>query len=66
MSNQLQKFKDSLAVAAFGTTKVAVQQEGLCIDCKQPALAKCYSAAGRKEYLISGMCEACFDAMFAE
>jgi len=40
--------------------------KGLCIECLEPALAKCYSADGRGEYRISGMCEKCFDEMFAE
>jgi len=66
MSDELQRFKDSVAVAAFGTTKAAVQQQGLCISCKQPAISKCYSDAGHREYRISEMCEECFDAMFKE
>jgi hypothetical protein len=40
--------------------------KGLCFKCKQPALPKCYSDAGRKEYKISGLCEQCFDAMFKD
>ena len=66
MSNELQQFKDSVAVAAFGITKAAVQQQGLCISCKQPAIPKCYSYEGKREYRISGMCEECFDALFKE
>lgn len=66
MSDQLQQFKDSVAVTAFGTTKAEVQQKGLCISCKQPAIPKCYSDAGRSGYRISGICEECFDAMFKE
>ena len=38
---------------------------GVCVQCRQPALPKCYSEAGRREYRISGMCEECFDALFA-
>jgi hypothetical protein len=38
----------------------------LCIQCKQPAIPRCHSEAGRREFAISGMCEVCFDAMFAE
>jgi hypothetical protein len=33
--------------------------DGLCVACGEPALAKCYSEAGRRQ--ISGMCEKCFD-----
>lgn len=34
--------------------------------CKQPALARCHTNAGRREFYISGMCEQCFDKMFSE
>ncbi len=37
-------------------------EEGICIDCKEPAIPKCYSEAGLREYHISGLCETCFDA----
>lgn len=37
------------------------KDDGLCIVCGQPALPRCYSEAGRKEYGISKMCEPCFD-----
>lgn len=40
------------------------QETGLCVECKQPGLAKCYSDAGRKEFTISGLCEKCFDDAF--
>lgn len=36
---------------------------GRCVSCGEPALPKCYSNAGRREYYISGMCEKCFDAI---
>ena len=37
-----------------------------CICCKDNAWDNCYSAQGFKEVLISGVCEKCFDKMFAE
>jgi hypothetical protein len=58
--------KDELSQAAFGITKAEAHSKGICIECKELALPKCYSEAGKKEYQISGMCEACFDAMFKE
>lgn len=64
--NNPQEVADKLAKDLFGQTKGEAIQTGLCIDCKEPALAKCYSEAGRKEYHISGMCEKCFDGMFGE
>jgi len=57
----LQQFKDQLAKDAFGTTAKEARAKGLCINCKEPALPKCYSEAGRREYKISGLCEKCFD-----
>lgn len=52
--------------SAFGTTREDAQAKGLCVQCKRPALPRCYSDAGRREYGISGMCEPCWDEMFAE
>lgn len=57
----LQEFKDSLSMAACGMTAQEAWAKGVCVSCKEPALAKCYSDDGRAEYRISGMCEACFD-----
>ena len=54
-------FLDQLAVRLFGVTASHAQDKGICINCKEVALPKCYSEAGRREYLISGMCEQCFD-----
>lgn len=42
------------------------QRTGLCVECGQPAAGRCYSEAGRREFKLSGMCEVCFDAAFAE
>lgn len=44
----------------------AAHAEGRCRKCGHDALARCYSDAGRREYAISGMCELCFDDLFAE
>jgi hypothetical protein len=52
---------DRMQLAKQGQTR-----SGLCIACHEPALPKCYSEAGRREYAISGMCEKCFDGMFSE
>jgi hypothetical protein len=62
----LQQFKDQLSRYACGMTVAEAHAKGICIECKEPALPKCYSEAGRGEYQISGTCEKCFDAMFAE
>ena len=63
---QLQSLKDRLANDLFGMTKAEAVEQGICIDCKEPALPNCYSDAGVREYYISGMCEECFDNMFKE
>jgi len=59
--NDLTKFKKSIRESAFGKDSESNLKAGLCIDCKEPAIPKCYSEAGRREYAISGLCEECFD-----
>ena len=63
---KIRVFADNLAKEATGITQTEAWGKGICVECKQPALPKCYSEAGRKEYNISAMCEVCFDALFAE
>jgi hypothetical protein len=61
-----QDFKDGLSRECYGETTAEAQEKGLCIQCKEPALSKCYSEAGRREYQISGLCEVCFDEITKE
>jgi hypothetical protein len=42
------------------------RETGLCVDCGLPAIPRCYSEAGRREFRISGLCEKCFDSAFSE
>lgn len=65
-SMPLQKFKDELSMMATGMTKDQAHQQLICINCKLPAGPRCHTDAGRREYHISGMCEECFDKLFAE
>jgi hypothetical protein len=58
----IKEVKDDLADACG--LNLSNQAKGLCIKCGEPALAKCHSEAGRREFFISGMCEPCFDALF--
>lgn len=57
----LEEFKDNLAKDLYGMTKSEAHFKGICIRCGEPALPKCYTEAGRREYQISGLCESCFD-----
>jgi hypothetical protein len=63
---QLRKLADDLAKAETGMTQTEAWEKGVCVECKQPALPRCHTAAGRSEYNISAMCEECFDRIFAD
>ena len=63
----LQSFKDEVSRMATGMTKNEAVQKGVCIDCKRSnPLSRCHSEEGEREYYISGMCEECWDKLFAE
>ena len=62
----LNDLKKTLAEEAGLLSKEEAHKTGVCVQCRQPALPKCYSDAGRREYNISGMCEQCFDSLFEE
>ena len=64
MSN-LQKFKDNLAKSIYNMTAKEAIAKGICIDCKKPAVPRCHTALGAKEYEISGLCEECWDRTVA-
>lgn len=57
----LPDLKDKMSNALFGMTVKESALTGLCINCKEPALPKCYSSAGAKEFKITGLCEECYD-----
>jgi hypothetical protein len=49
--------------------KAALQDQRLCIQCKLPkpdAERATWTPAGQREWNISGMCEPCFDRLFAD
>jgi hypothetical protein len=60
----LKEFKDEVSKSMYKMSAKEAREQGVCIQCKEKALPKCYSEAGRKEYTISGLCEVCFDNMF--
>jgi hypothetical protein len=58
----LQEFKDDLAVSIYGITKAEAVARGVCIQCHKPPVF--HTPLGHSEYLISGLCEPCWDDMF--
>lgn len=66
LDSSLQKFKDFVTKSIYGLTTAEAHESGTCIQCREKALPKCYSEAGRKEYYISGLCEECFDKICGE
>ena len=62
--NTLDQFKNELSTNIYGITKEEAAKKGICVDCRKPALANCYSQAGKNEYFISGLCEKCYDKIF--
>jgi hypothetical protein len=63
---ELKKLSDTLHKEVYGQTIQEANDAKTCINCKQPALSKCHTEAGTREFYISGLCEECFDAMFEE
>lgn len=63
--NELGEFKERMTKQVFNISLAEAKEKGVCIDCKKPALERCYSEAGKREYQISGLCEKCFDRMFS-
>jgi len=59
MNEPLKEFQEALGEnAGFDYEAPA---KGLCGACGLPAIPRCYSDDGRKEFYISGLCEICFD-----
>ena len=65
MKCSLQDFQTTLDEQCYGKDFKKNKAEGLCIDCKEPAIPKCYSNAERKEFQISGLCEECFNKLMS-
>lgn len=64
MTEAMEKLKEDLCKMSFGMSRADALGSGICVQCREKALAKCYSDAGRREYWISGLCEECFDELF--
>ena len=63
ISKPLNELMDLFSFSLYGISRSEAWKRGICLECKQPALPKCYSEAGKKEYEISGLCEECFDLL---
>jgi hypothetical protein len=59
-----QSFTDELATRVHGITKSVAHERKVCIMCKM--IPVFYTDLGKKEYQITGMCEKCFDELFAQ
>ena len=60
-TDPLKELIDTLARFCFGMTAPEAAQQGICINCKEPALEKCTTEASKEEYRTSALCEPCFD-----
>ena len=58
----LKDFKEKSSRLAFGMTIEEAYKANVCIRCKKPP--EFQSDLGRREYMISAVCEPCFDEMF--
>ena len=60
----IDKTKDIMAEDFFGISRTEAIEKGICVRCKKTACNT--SIIGRKEYRLSGFCEACQDIIFKE
>lgn len=64
-SPEINNFLDETAVANFGRSRTASMKRWICVTCGKSA-SEFSDELSRKEYLISEMCQACQDIVFAE
>ena len=67
----MQKFIDGLAKKTFGKTQTECKHDKICTICHSPVecpICGCgfRDELSKKEYLISGMCQMCQDAVFGK
>jgi hypothetical protein len=49
----------------WGTNKERCIKLFTCVKCQKPVEKRIHSNAGWREYKISGLCEVCYDEIFA-
>lgn len=67
--HDLKDFLGEISRVVYGKSPEEIEElkkKDICVNCGEFALPRCYSEAGRKEFVISGTCEICFDNMFKE
>ena len=60
------KFLDAISTIAFGRPASESKAENICVSCQKPPNLEDFTPAGKAEFAITGMCEPCFDSLFAE
>ena len=63
--NDLNNFKDDLALNLFGRSRTLAVAGKSCVSCGKPA-TDFRDELSRKEFGISGLCQRCQDEFFAE
>ena len=63
--NDLNNFKDDLALNLFGRSRTLAVAGKSCVSCGKPA-TDFRDDLSRKEFGISGLCQRCQDEFFAE
>ena len=64
-SPEMNAFLDKYAMKAFGRSRTESINKNVCVDCGCTA-TNFEDSLSRKEYSISGLCQACQDKMFGE
>ncbi len=66
-SPAMQSALDDLSKAAFGTSNSEAISSSICINCKKPVNPETdfTDEVSKREYGISGLCQACQDEFFA-
>lgn len=64
-SEGIRRALDFLAAGLYGRPASQCIQEDVCVKCGQPAV-EFADEVSKREFAISGLCQACQDVVFAE